>query len=156
MVIKELDLFNKLRVFEPILTGTIPIGIDLPESDLDIICSFADPIEFQNKLEALFSKQTSFTCYLTKNGEVIARFNYLDFVFEIYGSSLPSYAQNAYLHMLKENEILKAYGEEFRKCILALKASGLKTEPAFARALDLKGDPYKVLLEYKVDPHFKL
>ena len=28
--------FNILKNFKPILTGTIPIDIDLPESDLDI------------------------------------------------------------------------------------------------------------------------
>ena len=36
--IKQHRILEILEKYNPILTGTIPIGIDLPESDLDIIC----------------------------------------------------------------------------------------------------------------------
>ncbi len=56
----------------------------------------------------------------------------------------------AYRHMIKEYEILKMYGEEFRKQIIQLKRQGLKTEPAFGVLLGLKNDPYIELLNYQI------
>lgn len=37
-LLKELKIIEYLESYDPVITGTIPIGIDLPESDLDIIC----------------------------------------------------------------------------------------------------------------------
>ena len=37
-ILKEIDIFNILKSYNPILVGTIPINIDLDTSDLDIIC----------------------------------------------------------------------------------------------------------------------
>ncbi len=50
--------------------------------------------------------------------------------------------------MIKEYEILEKEGEEFRKQIINLKEKGWKTEPAFAKLLGLKEDPYLELLNY--------
>jgi hypothetical protein len=50
--------------------------------------------------------------------------------------------------MITEFRILQLRGEEFRHDIIALKKSGLKTEPAFASLLGLSGDPYEALLNY--------
>ncbi|MGV2488720.1 UNVERIFIED_CONTAM: DUF4269 domain-containing protein, partial [Bacillus mycoides] len=35
------QILSKLKQFDPILVGTIPINIDIENSDLDIICCFA-------------------------------------------------------------------------------------------------------------------
>jgi len=40
-------VFEKLQRFDPILTGTIPINIDVQASDLDIICCFASADDFK-------------------------------------------------------------------------------------------------------------
>ncbi len=37
-VLLELNIFELLKNFKPILLGTIPINIDIESSDLDIIC----------------------------------------------------------------------------------------------------------------------
>jgi hypothetical protein len=44
--IRKLHIFEKLKKYNPILTGTIPIEIDLPESDLDMICECKKHLEF--------------------------------------------------------------------------------------------------------------
>lgn len=49
--------------------------------------------------------------------------------------------------MLIEYNLLKTYGDPFRERIIQLKKQGIKTEPAFAQLLGLKGDPYLALLD---------
>ena len=51
--------------------------------------------------------------------------------------------------MLIEHRLLQERGEAFRRAIITLKQRGYKTEPAFAKALGLKGDPYLALLPYE-------
>lgn len=36
------QILSKLKLYDPILVGTIPINIDIKDSDLDIICCFSD------------------------------------------------------------------------------------------------------------------
>ena len=43
--------------------------------------------------------------------------------------------------------IIEEQGEEFREQVIKLKLQGYKTEPAFAKLLGLKGDPYVAMLE---------
>jgi len=43
--------------------------------------------------------------------------------------------------------ICEISGESARKKIIKLKKSGLKTEPAFAKYFNLKGDPFDELLK---------
>ncbi|MNK30599.1 hypothetical protein D3C87_490190 [compost metagenome] len=52
--------------------------------------------------------------------------------------------------MLIEHQILQEKGEDFRLKIIALKRNGYKTEPAFAKLLNLQGNPYLDLLKYEV------
>lgn len=145
-------VFEKMKAFDPILTGTIPIDIDIPESDLDIVCYWKNIDDFIATLESHFSKEQKFT--LRKeiiNGKktVIANFWLDKFELEIFGQNTPTITQNAYKHLLIEHQILQEKGENFKKEIIALKQSGIKTEPAFAQLFGLVGDPYLSLLNYK-------
>ena len=146
----NLNIFESLKKFNPILTGTIPIGIDLPKSDLDIICECQNHSEFSELLTTLFSNQNGFKISSTKQDGIestIAEFKTENFLFEVFGQNIPTEKQNAYRHMLVENKILLEKGLEFKQEIIKLKSSGLKTEPAFAKLLGLSGNPYVELLK---------
>ncbi len=148
-VLTKLCIFEDLRAYQPLLTGTIPIEIDLPESDLDIICSCSDHTKFTEKLRSLYSSHNHFEIYTgTWNGVVstVATFHVDEFEIEIFGQDCPSEQQNAYKHMIIEHAILCKKGDEFRKEIIELKKAGMKTEPAFAKLLGLDGNPYEALL----------
>ena len=80
----------------------------------------------------------------------IARFNTNSFEIEIFGQNIPVEQQNAYRHMLTEYKILQQKGVVFKRKVTALKKQGLKTEPAFARLLGIKGNPYEELLDFKL------
>lgn len=79
---------------------------------------------------------------------LICKFQLEEFPVELFAQDQPTYLQNAYLHMIKEFEILEKENHEFRRKIIELKKLGLKTEPAFAKLLGSNGDPYVELLKY--------
>jgi hypothetical protein len=146
------QVLSKLKKFDPILVGTIPINIEIENSDLDIICSFSDKQEFQKSITANFSDEKGFTIrenpYL-KTQAIVANCFLAGFEIEIFGQTIPTRHQFAYRHMIVEHNLLNQYGEVFRRQIIELKRQGHKTEPAFAIALNLAGDPYLELLKFE-------
>lgn len=147
----DLEIMEKLALYKPLLAGTIPIGIDILTSDLDIICSCANHSVFSTDLINLFGNQANFmiaTKWVKDIKTTIATFKGAVFPIEIFGQEIPSKDQDAFKHMLIEHKILKEKDRIFTEQIIALKKSGLKTEPAFAKLLGLKGNPYQELLNY--------
>lgn len=150
-ILTENDILEKLHCFAPILVGTIPINIDIENSDLDIICYVNNEEEFVNTLQLHFKNEKDFV--ISKNekfNSIKANFFIQDFEFEIFGQDIPTQQQNAYRHMLIEYKLLLEKGEQFRLKVIELKKQGYKTEPAFARLLNLQGDAYEELLKLEV------
>jgi len=148
--IKKYKILDKLEEYDPVLTGTIPIGIDLPESDLDIICECENHSEFSAYLSEVFSDEREFKIYASEQNGIestIAEFKTDNFLIEVFGQNVPTEKQNAYRHMIVENRILVERGSKFRQRVIELKSAGIKTEPAFARLLGLDGNPYTELLK---------
>lgn len=142
-----------LQDFDPIVVGTIPIGIDIDSSDLDIICFWQDQHFFNQKLADNFMIFEAFQIRIvTINSELttIANFHIDHLEFEIFGQNVPSKSQFGYRHMLLENKLLLERGEDFRQEIINLKQQGYKTEPAFAKVLGMEGDPYQALLKLEM------
>jgi hypothetical protein len=141
-----------LKQFDPLLVGTIPISIDIEESDLDIICYFKESIEFKEHIIRRFS---DFDCFSIKEkiGQelktVIAKFRIDNFDVEIFGQNIPTRQQNAFRHMIIEHRFLCERDDAFRQTIIDLKRQGYKTEPAFGIVLGLTGNPYLELLNFE-------
>ena len=147
-VLTDHEIIEKLAPYHPILVGTIPINIDIENSDLDIICEVSDKNEFIDKLNELFGSEKDFTIHESPKFDAIkANFIIDGFEIEIFGQNTPSTQQNAYRHMLIEHKLLLEKGEGFRQEIIDLKQQGYKTEPAFAKLLGLEGNSYKELLK---------
>ena len=152
-VLTQHKILSNLAEYDPILVGTIPINIDIENSDLDIICYWKDKASFIEKIIFFFEKEAEFNIrevFINDRDSVVANFKIEDFEIEVFGQKIPTKDQNGYRHMLIENEILQSKGNDFRSEIIKLKQNGYKTEPAFAFLLGLKGDPYAELLEYKI------
>jgi len=152
-VLTRHHVLENLAEFDPILVGTIPINIDIENSDLDIICYWKNKSDFIEKVKQLFGKENHFSIRedLINNQEsVIANFFIDNFEIEIFGQNTPTELQNAYRHMLIEHQILSSKDENFRLEIIKLKEKGIKTEPAFGLLLGLKGNVYEELLDYKI------
>lgn len=149
-VLNSLRFFERFAAYAPALAGTIPLGLDLPDSDLDLLCEVYDSAEFIQGLEAEYGNQPGFY-WVEKRLDhfpvTLARFTAGGFPIEIFGQPRPVIEQRAYRHMLIEARLLRLAGEPAYRAIGELRAQGVKTEAAFARYFGLPGDPYQRLLE---------
>lgn len=147
LILKDNKVMQTLLKYKPLLVGTIPINIDVNNSDLDIVCEVDNFEIFETLLKEEFSKYSDFYInYNKKDLIIVCSFKIDEVEIEIYGSKTKSSESNGYRHMMIENRILKLLGNEFRLKVINLKESGLKTEPSFAKLLNLKGNPYEELL----------
>jgi hypothetical protein len=144
----ELGIFEDMAEYNPVLCGTVPIGIDVDGSDLDIVMEVHDFIRFSNTAVSLYQGFEGFACkekILKSIPTIKVNFFFGGFQFELFGQPVPVEQQNAYRHMLVEHYLLTKY-PKIKQDVIMLKKQGIKTEPAFARILGLEGDPYEELL----------
>lgn len=148
-VLSGYRIFEKLQSCSPVLAGTIPIGIDIDESDLDVICEAKDKRGFERLLINCFSEFDIQVESFEINGEkaVTGQLVLEGFLIEIFGQNKPAAEQNAYRHMMAEYRILQERGDDFKNRIIELKRQGIKTEPAFGILLGLE-NPYEDLLKF--------
>lgn len=151
-ILTKNHILDKLKRFDPVIVGTIPINIDIENSDIDIACFFTDKYEFQRSVADNFYLERGYTIREKTDIDpiaVVCSFFIDDFEIEIFGQNIPTKQQLAYRHMIIEHKLLNQDGEAFRQEIIELKRQGYKTEPAFALVLGLMGDPYIELLKFE-------
>lgn len=154
-ILKEINVLNVLRDYNPIVVGTIPIQIDIEESDIDIVCCAENLSEIRDVVRLHYSTYNMFS---DRIGDVyVANFEYSGLPIEIYAESIPTLEQNGYRHMVIEDRMMKLAGDGFRQKVIRLKEQGYKTEPAFGELLRLD-NPYLDLLEFEAltDEELKL
>ncbi|MDQ0207706.1 DUF4269 domain-containing protein [Alkalicoccobacillus murimartini] len=150
--IETLEVMKTWSAYSPTLCGTVPIGIDVDTSDLDIVMYIDEDhfTEVEAEMTRLYGQYEEFRVkrYEVRGIPTIkANFVYRQYEFELFGQPRCVTKQNAYLHMLIEATLLKQK-PLLRRQIIRLKNLGLKTEPAFCKVLGLEGDSYEQLLKY--------
>lgn len=145
----ECGVLVALASFDPRVAGTPPLGLDLPGSDIDVLCFAPDAHGFTDAVWHNFSTAPDFTAkQLTRTPRpVVASFEVAGWRIELYGEAIPVAQQRGWRHFAVERRLLGLAGEGLRRQVLALRHLGLKTEPAFAAALKLRGEPYLALLD---------
>jgi hypothetical protein len=146
----ELDLFSILSEFDPILTGTFPLSLETPESDLDVACHAPDLEHFDEVVTSAYGSEDDFVVRRVVKQDLptlVCNFRAKRFAFELFAQPQPVEEQNSYKHMVAEARLLREGGEEALEAIRQLKAQGIKTEPAFGVYFCLEGDPYGKLAE---------
>jgi len=149
-VLARLQVARALEAHHPTLAGTIPIGVDLPGSDLDVICEAYDLGRFARLVTSAYGARPGFLVGHRLIGglpTVVARFFACGFSVEIFAQPRPAWRQNAVRHMLVERRLLRLGGWSAAQAVRRFKEQGIKTEPAFARVFGLEGDPYRRLSE---------
>ncbi|WP_432774177.1 DUF4269 domain-containing protein [Brevibacillus gelatini] len=149
--IEQSAIMQRLKEFDPVLAGTIPLDIDIADSDLDIICESYDLDRFAAIVRASYAAYEGYKeARLLVQGvpTCLISFFACGFWFELFAQPRPVTMQNAYRHMVVEHRLLLLGGPNVLHDIRQLKQNGLKTEPAFASYFHIPGDdPYQALLE---------
>ena len=149
-VIQRVRVFELLKDHSPVIAGALPLDIDTPESDIDVVCSASNLETFANEVRSLFGKYEGFELHhkLKKSvPSVVARFREGSFTLEIFAQTESVFRQHAVVHMLVEARLLAFAPAEAKDFIRRRKQEGVKTEPAFAECFDISGDPYEELLK---------
>lgn len=136
------QVLAKLKEFQPLISGTIPLGIDTPESDLDILFWAKDFNQFAAKVSAVFPN----AILNTNTDYIMAKLNFDGLNIELFGQRIHPLEQTAHRHLRIEGRLLKLLGHEFKQKIKELKLAGVETEPAFGQLLELS-NPYEDLLK---------
>ncbi|GGE40876.1 alpha/beta hydrolase [Agaricicola taiwanensis] len=148
----RLGILKTLEAFDPHVAGTLPLGIDIPGSDIDILCHAPAPDRFASLLWRTYAGFTDFSLRQWRgNGRpIITTFEAEGWPFEIFGSPQPVAEQLGWRHFKVERRLLAQGNSAFRDKVMALRHVGAKTEPAFAQVLGLEGDPYQALLDLEI------
>lgn len=148
--ILQLNILNDLQHYHPVLCGTYPLAIFVEDSDLDIILQAFHLDRLESDIRRFYSGFSDFSIKRKRirDQEVIkANFQFHTFMFELFGQKQAVDQQNAYLHMVIEDHILKQ-NPTFKREVIRLKQEGMNTEACFCKLLRLEGDPFEQLLLY--------
>lgn len=145
----ECDVLAALAQFDPHIAGTPPLGLDLPDSDIDVLCFAPDAHAFTAAVWHRFAGASAFTAkqLMRRPRPVVASFEVAGWRIELYGEAVPVEQQRGWRHFAVEQRLLAFGGQGLQAAVLALRGQGMKTEPAFAAALRVSGDPYLALLD---------
>jgi hypothetical protein len=142
----ECDVLGALAPFDPRIAGTPPLDLDLPDSNIDVLWHRT---RMRSPTWHNFSSAPAFTAkqLMRTPRPVVASFEVAGWRIELYGEAIPVEQQRGWRHFAVERRLLALGGEDLLVAVLALRQQGMKTEPAFAAALRLRGDPYLALLD---------
>jgi hypothetical protein len=141
-------VFEHLAEFDPAHVSTIGNCLAIETSDIDIICSYSDRQHFERVVQNAFGELRGFSLStrINRGAEAVVAQFVDDLPVEIYAETTPTEQQFGYRHYIVITKLLHLAGEPLRNAICELKRAGLKTEPAVAQILGLKGDPYLALI----------
>jgi len=147
------QIMELLAAYDPEVVGTLPLAIDTPESDIDILCNASDLAAFSEFSDRGFGHFDSYNRHQRPATNHVAealvvRFECDGLPVEIFATNCPTRSQFGFIHMLVEARILFVMDDAFADQIRELKQAGIKTEPAFAKLLGMSGDPYIALAEF--------
>lgn len=146
--LERTEVLPKLAAFNPHVVGTPPLGLDLPTSDIDIICFAPDADAFTCAVWNAFGMRPEFRVWqrIGLDRPIVAQFADAGWIIEMFGQASSISEQCGWRHFLLEQRLLALGGDAFRIAVMTRRNDGMKTEPAFAAVLGLDGDPYQALL----------
>ena len=145
--VRRSRVLDVLAPFDPHVVGTLPLGLALPNSDIDIVCYAEDFDAMADLIWTAFRSADGFALYQwsASGRPLIAKFEAEGWPFEIFASAEPIIKQSGWQHFRVEQRLLDLAGFALRDQIMVLRMQGMKTEPAFALALGLNGDPHEAV-----------
>lgn len=158
--LRELDVLRRVAACSgddiglgeaPALAGSLPLDLASEESDIDIVTYAPDLKTFAGILRHEFGENEAFQSQRGISlgvATLMTTFRFGGENLEIFSQNVLVPRQNAIVHLLVEERLLRLGGDDFREKILNARRSGQKTELAFGEVLGLE-DPYRELLTYE-------
>ncbi len=158
-ILEDAGVFAAVAPFDGRFIGSIPLDLHGEQADADIVCRADDLQAFVAAMTAAFGDQPDFRAeiapYLGRPSSIV-RFVLGDLPVEIFARPEPVEDHESFRHHQAARRLLAIGGEPLREQVRGLKAMGFKTEPAFAAALGLEGDPGMAMLDLAEAPEFVL
>jgi hypothetical protein len=163
-ILEDAGVFAVVAPFDGRFIGSIPLDLHGEGADADIVCQAEDLDLFVVTLTAAFGQRPAFRAqvapYLGRPSSIVTFTLPLpaggQLPVEVFARSEPVEAHESFRHHRAAQRLLALGGETLRARVAGLKAAGLKTEPAFAAALSLEGDPGLAMLGLADAPEFVL
>ena len=151
-------VLDLLAGFDPRIAGTLPLGVSMAGSDIDILCHAPEPDDVADLLWRCRDRLPAFNLrrWMSAGRPLVATFAIGDWPVEVFASPVDVDRQEGWRHFLVEQRLLALGGTALRERVMALRQGGGKTEPAFAAALGLHGDPYAELYGLSQAPDAEL
>ncbi|MGL4716401.1 MAG: DUF4269 domain-containing protein [Aeromonas sp.] len=125
------------------LVSTVAIGLDRPQSDLDIICQHPAPAQFA----AIFAAQGWQAKDKGEQVWLLAGPDGYAWPVELYVTPVKLETLNSWRHLTLMAALLAHFDHHFYQAVRWLRSEqGVKGEAAMCHLLGLKGDPYRALL----------
>ena len=142
-------VLDVLSAFDPRVVGTLPLGLSVPGSDVDIVCHASEPTVLAEAIWAHYRSCDGFALYqwLAQGRPLMARFEWGGWPFEVFGDHRPVDQQRGWQHFEIERRLLALDDGRLRKAVARQRSEGIKTEQAIEAVLGINGDPYLVLLD---------
>jgi predicted metalloenzyme YecM len=147
--LESTQILSKLKDFTPCISGTLPLGIQTKNSDLDILFCTSDLDRFLAIVKNEFGDFNNFEFHESENQglkSLVINFDFKSLPVELFAQDKDSFQQRANQHFLIEGRLLKLLGVPFLSQVKQLKEEGVKTEPAIGKILGLK-EPYQELVD---------
>jgi uncharacterized protein DUF4269 len=98
--IKHSHVLDALRAFDPRVVGTLPLGLSVAGSDIDIVCHADDPTAFAQAIWKQYQSCDGFRLYQWTSSArpVVGRFELGGWPFEVFGHPRPVDQQHGWLH----------------------------------------------------------
>lgn len=147
--IARLRILDFLGRYQPVAIGSLPLGIGIEGSDLDMALYAPDLGRAARDILAAYGGRRGFTLARKKDFDapaLVARFETRAWPVELFCQPIPVAAQYGWRHFAVEARALHAGGAALAKAVRRLKRGGHNTEAAFCELLGIAGDPFRSLL----------
>lgn len=151
-------ILHLLAGFGPRIAGTLPLGVSVAGSDIDILCHAPEPNDVAECLSEACERLSGLVLrrWTSEDRPLVATFDLSGWPVEVFASPVEIDRQAGWRHFVVERRLLQLAGDVLRDRVLALRQNGARTEPAFAAALGLRGDPYMELYRLSRAPDAEL
>lgn len=133
-----------LGAHDPLLAGSLPVGLYMSNSDLDVLVGHTEWQTFSKDFFEKIKTQATNATYKLEADYALINLAYRGVPFEIYFAEKPPILQRAGRHLQIEARLIQLFPRALQ-ILKKLRTQGMKTEPAFAQAFHIEGDPYEEL-----------